>query len=106
MIPTGPVDSVSLRPAVNQTKNPHSLSFKGNPLFSWRSLFPRTIEPRQSLMVVDRYPLSDRINRQLYLLGYFFEDKAKKVENGDGLLPETLIVGFSPLTITSCSLSS
>jgi hypothetical protein len=48
-------------------------------------------------MVVDRYPLSNRINRQLYLLGYFFEDKAAVIQNGDGLLLETLIVGFSPL---------
>src|SRR5438034_661185 len=90
MIPTGPVDSVSLRPAVNQTKNPHSLSFKGNPLFSWRSLFPRTIEPRQSLMVVDRYPLSDRIYRQLYLLGYFFEDKAVTILDNRSLILEEI----------------
>ena len=47
-------------------------------------------------MVVDRYPLSDRINWQLYLLGYFFGDEAAVIQNGDGLLPETFIVGFSP----------
>jgi hypothetical protein len=48
-------------------------------------------------MVVGGYPASDGINWQLYLLGYFFRDKAAIIQNGDGLLPEAFIVGLSPV---------
>jgi hypothetical protein len=84
-------------PAVNEAKNPLPLPFNGGSFFSWRSFFPRRIEPCQSFMVVGRYPSSDGINGQLYLFGYFFRDNDAIIQYGDGLLPEAFIVGLSPV---------